>query len=155
MKDNKGFSLVELIIVIAIMAVLVGIVGMQVIPYIENTKKARDIQILSAYATAGVMAYSTHPDCASTDDMTITVVSSGGGDVFTCSIEDAQKIADELKHLIAKDYITNADDSFQSKRYRSIDKIVISYDFANKRVQVTAYEGSTELNGDDDIYSIL
>ncbi|MBQ6094530.1 MAG: prepilin-type N-terminal cleavage/methylation domain-containing protein, partial [Lachnospiraceae bacterium] len=34
--NNKGFSLVELIIVIAIMAILVGVVGTQVIPYLEN-----------------------------------------------------------------------------------------------------------------------
>ena len=37
-KDNKGFSLVELIIVIAIMAILVGVVGTQVIPYIEKSR---------------------------------------------------------------------------------------------------------------------
>ena len=36
--DNEGFSLVELIIVIAIMAVLVGTVGTQVIPYLNNPK---------------------------------------------------------------------------------------------------------------------
>ena len=40
-KDNKGFSLVELIIVIAIMAILVGIVGTQVLPYIEKSRKAK------------------------------------------------------------------------------------------------------------------
>ena len=34
--DNKGFSLIELIIVIAIMAILIGIVGTQVVPYIEK-----------------------------------------------------------------------------------------------------------------------
>ena len=43
--DNKGFSLVELIIVIAIMAILVGVVGTQVIPYIEKSRKAKDTQI--------------------------------------------------------------------------------------------------------------
>ena len=36
-KDNKGFSLVELIIVIAIMAILVGVVGTQVVPYLHNS----------------------------------------------------------------------------------------------------------------------
>ena len=45
-KDNKGFSLVELIIVIAIMAILVGIVGTQVIPYINKSKEAKDLQML-------------------------------------------------------------------------------------------------------------
>ena len=57
--NNKGFSLVELIIVIAIMAILVGVVGTQVIPYLENSRKAKDTQIFSAWNTAAVSAYST------------------------------------------------------------------------------------------------
>lgn len=43
-KNNKGFSLVELIIVIAIMAVLVGVLAPQFIRYVEQSRRARDIQ---------------------------------------------------------------------------------------------------------------
>ena len=57
--DNKGFSLVELIIVIAIMAILVGVVGTQVIPYIEKSRRSKDQQVLSAYCTDTVAAAST------------------------------------------------------------------------------------------------
>jgi type IV pilus assembly protein PilA len=56
--NNKGFSLVELIIVIAIMAILVGVVGTQVIPYLENSRKAKDQQVISSWNTAGMSAYS-------------------------------------------------------------------------------------------------
>ena len=56
-KDNKGFSLVELIIVIAIMAILVGIVGTQVLPYINKSKEAKDFQIINSYGTAATTAY--------------------------------------------------------------------------------------------------
>lgn len=35
-NEEKGFSLVELIIVMAIMAILVGVVASQVIPYMEK-----------------------------------------------------------------------------------------------------------------------
>jgi prepilin-type N-terminal cleavage/methylation domain-containing protein len=56
--NNKGFSLVELIIVIAIMAILVGVVGSQVIPYLENSRKAKDIQVLSSWNTSAMSAYS-------------------------------------------------------------------------------------------------
>jgi type IV pilus assembly protein PilA len=43
-KNNKGFSLVELIIVIAIMAVLVGVLAPQFIKYVEQSRRSRDIQ---------------------------------------------------------------------------------------------------------------
>jgi type IV pilus assembly protein PilA len=43
-KNNKGFSLVELIIVIAIMAVLVGVLAPQFIKYVEQSRRSKDIQ---------------------------------------------------------------------------------------------------------------
>ncbi len=43
-KNNKGFSLVELIIVIAIMAVLVGVLAPQFIKYVEQSRRGKDIQ---------------------------------------------------------------------------------------------------------------
>ena len=59
-KDNKGCSLVELIIVIAIMAILVGIVGTQVIPYIDKSRTSKDIQKLSGLCTDAMTAYSSN-----------------------------------------------------------------------------------------------
>lgn len=51
-KDNKGFSLVELIIVIAIMAILVGIIASQVIPYMEKSRESKDITLLDTCLTS-------------------------------------------------------------------------------------------------------
>ena len=51
-KNNRGFSLVELIIAIAIMAILVGIVAVQLIKYFEKSKIEADRETLNAiYAT--------------------------------------------------------------------------------------------------------
>jgi len=58
MKNNKGFSLVELIIVIAIMAILVGVIAPQLIKYIEKSRQSADIQLCDTVKTAIVTATS-------------------------------------------------------------------------------------------------
>lgn len=55
-NEEKGFSLVELIIVMAIMAILVGVVASQVIPYMEKSRQSKDQQQLSSLATNVVSA---------------------------------------------------------------------------------------------------
>ena len=52
MKNNKGFSLVELIIVIAIMAILVGVMAPQLIKYIEKTNVSSDAQLCDSLRSA-------------------------------------------------------------------------------------------------------
>ena len=51
-RDNKGFSLVELIIVIAIMAVLVGVLAPAYLRYVEKSRKSADIQAIDAVMRA-------------------------------------------------------------------------------------------------------
>ena len=47
-KNNKGFSLVELIVVIAIMAVLVGVLAPQFIKYVEKSTDMQSVQQLKS-----------------------------------------------------------------------------------------------------------
>lgn len=55
-KNNKGFSLVELIIVIAIMAILVGAIVPMLIMYIEKSEVSSDYQLADTVRSA--IAYS-------------------------------------------------------------------------------------------------
>jgi type IV pilus assembly protein PilA len=52
LKNNKGFSLVELIVVIAIMAVLVGVLAPQFMKYVESSRQSTDIDNLQSMKTA-------------------------------------------------------------------------------------------------------
>lgn len=129
-KDNKGFSLVELIIVIAIMAILVGIVGTQVIPYINRSREAKDQQIISAYSTAAVSAYSMLAGEIATTPATVTVYASN-------SDTDAQKIADKIKELTYGSLPT-----FSSTEGKKISEITITIDSTNHKITASG-TGST------------
>ncbi len=69
-SNNKGFSLVELIIVIAIMAVLVGTLAPQYIRYVEKSRIAADkatidevvtvLEVLAASSDAGLSVDKTY-----------------------------------------------------------------------------------------------
>lgn len=51
-KDNQGFSLIELVIAVAILAILSGILAPQLIKYIERSREARDMQVIDALYVA-------------------------------------------------------------------------------------------------------
>lgn len=51
-KNNKGFSLVELIIVIAIMAVLIGLLAPQYLRFVQKSKVSADLSNAQSIATA-------------------------------------------------------------------------------------------------------
>lgn len=50
--EREGFSLVELIIVIAIMAILIGVIALAVIPYLAKSKESKDLSTLDNISSA-------------------------------------------------------------------------------------------------------
>ena len=77
-KNNKGFSLVELIVVIAIMAVLVGVLAPQFIGYVAKSKVSTDLQNADSLKSAVEIAIA-EADSASTATVTV----SGSGKTIT------------------------------------------------------------------------
>lgn len=134
---NKGFSLIELIIVIAIMAILIGIVGTQVVPYIEKSKQAKDQQVISSLLTSATAAFSSNVEkYDSTKATSFKFDDAAAGNELESVINDFHALAnyDTLASLKA---------SLTSKAAADISEITISRDVNGKvTVSVTMIKES-------------
>lgn len=79
--NNKGFSLVELIIVIAIMAILIVVLAPQYLRYVERSRNSTDMQNATEIVTA-IQIYAADPEAnpaitTGDDGATITVGPTG------------------------------------------------------------------------------
>lgn len=59
--NNKGFSLVEIIVVIAIMVILIGVLSATILKHVDNTAYGKDMSALDSLHTA-LKDYIAEPD---------------------------------------------------------------------------------------------
>ena len=83
-KNNKGFSLVELIVVVAIMAVLVGVLAPAYLKYVENSRINKDKTNAEEFIKAAEVAF--------TDEAIYNTVKFNTGADITITISDATAI---------------------------------------------------------------
>ena len=97
--NNKGFSLVELIVVVLIMAIIAVALAPQVMKWVENSRKSTDIENYNALieaaniVTTNEKVLSTFPAAGITISMTNATTgnstTSTGGSAFDTLMEDA------------------------------------------------------------------
>lgn len=116
--NNKGFSLVELIIVIAIMAVLIGVLAPQYLKYVDKSRKSADLDTVDSMISA-IEIYSSDPDYAAVKG-TLTCVD--GKVTPSGAVDTVGDVADAL----SKAGIT-IDSSKQLMKYSKYQKWVITF----------------------------
>lgn len=73
-KENKGFTLVELVIVVAILAILVGLLAPQYTKYVERSRKAADAANLDNMVTGVKVATADGKyDIVGKEDVTFSI----------------------------------------------------------------------------------
>ncbi len=93
--NNKGFSLIELIVVIAIMAILVGVLAPQFMKYVESSKQSTDMQAASALRTA-IEAYVAENALSGA---TVITVSTDGTSIH---VKDGDSISKGLSDALSE-----------------------------------------------------
>lgn len=132
-KNNKGFSLVELIVVVAIMAVLMGILVPTLVKNVEKSKKQKDASAIEEIRTTMV----TNLADPTYSDLEATIVYDGQ----TLEITKGQvTVAGATKDTEVKSFLDAVagdvkDWKFTSKAYKAKDKVT----FVIKDQMVTAY----------------
>lgn len=108
---NKGFSLVELIIVIAIMAVLVGVLAPQYLKYVHNSKVSTDVTNAQEMATAINVAIAdqkiTSGTTATSSDTTLsTLMANTAATVPTSKLKGTWTVTYDTTNGVSKVTIT-------------------------------------------------
>jgi len=134
--NNKGFSLVELIIVIAIMAILVGVLAPQYIKYVDKSKAAKDNNVASEMLNAVNVAIADedmYDAVLAKDPTTVKIVFDKSGIKITNDVtlgatgtvgEDKTALNTQLETVLGPDYASTKPGS---KTYKD-DTYTISFD---------------------------
>ena len=116
-KNNRGFSLVELIVVVAIMAVLVVILAPAMLRYVEKTRLQKDESALSEVANAAELALGEEAIMSAIDgtpDILLTITETDiTDDAAYVSGTSGSPVSDEVKKTVGNGI------TFVSKTYHS------------------------------------
>ena len=141
-KNNKGFSLVELIVVVAIMAVLMGILVPTLVKNVEKSKKQKDEsaieEIRSQMQNSLADPKFSHITVTLTyDDTTNKKITITAG---VPSKNDSATVEADVKAFLTE-VASNVDDyAFTSKTYKADPKVV--FVIGDERVKV--YRSATD-----------
>lgn len=115
MKDQDyGFSLVELIVVVAIMAVLVGVLAPAYLAYVEKTRIQRDESAAGEiFRAAEIVVYSGQYDISDT----VLVTFSSSGIQLNTAIANASQVQEILQDHFGVQYQTATP---VSKKYKNM-----------------------------------
>lgn len=145
--NNKGFSLVELIIVIAIMAILIVVLAPQYLKYVEKSRVSSDQTSVVEYINAMQVL-------AADPEVTLTAPASGSISSYTITNgkTNTLTVSADLKQLFIDQGMLDAaaagGGKLQSTAYTNADiKIALSYDSTKKIWSVVNNGGDVEVSG--------
>ncbi len=137
--EREGFSLVELIIVIAIMAILIGIVALAVIPYLEKSRVGKDQQTIDTIYSAFKNEIASQQI---SEDVNFTIADTGatapaGSSFSVDKLAEALDCTDAAGLGALEKKLASADAKGQA--------ITCKFEYSTKTITVSVGSGDTEI----------
>ncbi|MGN0435559.1 MAG: type II secretion system protein [Wujia sp.] len=137
-KNNKGFSLVELIIVIAIMAILAGAIAPALIRYIDKSRRSNDVSAAKTIDTAVSTALGNEK---------IYELLTTGGAIITITPSKACSSTESNDAIAISEYTTPSDwTDADVNNVITICKTELANSFSNKTPKISYKK---DAKGDD------
>ena len=136
-KDNKGFTLVELVIVVAILAILVGLLAPQYTKYVEKSRQAADVSNLDDLVKGfKVAAADTDYDIipSGTDTATFTILIDANGTKISADDKAPTGWVNAIKEYTGYDF--------------SNEKVISELKLKSKKWRLTTTTGGTTTKTD-------
>ena len=130
-KNNKGFSLVELIVVVAIMAVLIGVLVPTLVRNVEKSKKQKDVSAVEEVRNQMTIALADEKFTS----LKGTITCSNGKitlDGSTKGVEPNDTAADYIKEVCQN---LNAKDTFEKQlTSKAYGKATVTFTIGDEKV---------------------
>ena len=139
----KAFTLLELMITIAVMAILASVVGVKLGKQVTKAKNAKGIQIISTWKTANIMYFSDKGYYVTSDD--------GFGDSFIAPTAGLALFVDKgtlaKTSLGATNNIATFTVGYAETGGLDKDKVTLAYSFLNSEGIITVSGGNMKVSG--------
>lgn len=140
--NNKGFSLVELIIVIAIMAILAGAIAPALIKYIDRSRKSNDVNACKSIKTAFETAL------ANEDVYEALVPSTGSQGYYIAADDTAFSVSSTDYSWILSNISGNKSPKLKYTKKNAVGYVITVTEAGEVKVGITSTANSTSANWD-------
>ena len=129
MKNNKGFSLMEMIVVVAIMAILVGILVPVIVIYLNKSKVSSDFQFCDSIQSAIEIAMNDPDVLNSTDNSSTQINDIKSGSVVQIDSLTDSAFVETVNDIMGYDVcsIANNRDHYRTKTAKTSGELKIQY----------------------------